>query len=94
MILNDRADIILLQVPLAKSICLSGTQSLYGTRGSSGQGSLIENDFIRDLFHVYLNRCEFHFLRLHINKTNLFCFIIDNGRVSTMVKQTKWQFKA
>ena len=26
MILNDRADIILLQVPLAKSICLSGTR--------------------------------------------------------------------
>ena len=26
MILKDRANIILLQVPLAKSICLSGTQ--------------------------------------------------------------------
>ena len=26
MILNDRADIILLHAPLAKSICLSGTQ--------------------------------------------------------------------
>ena len=26
MILNDRADIILLQVPLAKSICLAGTR--------------------------------------------------------------------
>ena len=26
MILNDRADSILLQVPLAKSICLSGTR--------------------------------------------------------------------
>ena len=24
----------------------------------------------RDLFHVYLNRYVFHFLRLHINKTN------------------------
>ena len=42
MILNDREDTILLQVPLAKSICLSGTE----TRGSSGQGLLIENDFI------------------------------------------------
>ena len=26
MILNDRVDIILLQVPLAKSLCLSGTR--------------------------------------------------------------------
>ena len=26
----------------------------------------------RDLFHVYLNRFEFHFLRLHINETNIF----------------------
>ena len=24
---------------------------------------------IRDLFHVYLNRFEFHFLRLHVIKT-------------------------
>ena len=24
----------------------------------------------KDLFHVYLNRCEFLFLMLHINKTN------------------------
>ena len=29
---------------------------------------------VGDLFHVYLNRFEFHFLRLHINKTNNFCF--------------------
>ena len=26
--------------------------------------------YIRDMLHVYLNRFEFHFLRLHINKTN------------------------
>ena len=25
---------------------------------------------VRDLFHVYLNRCEFHSLRLHIDKAN------------------------
>ena len=37
-------------------------------------------------FHDYLNRCEFHFLRLHINKTNKYCFIIDKGRVPSMVK--------
>ena len=41
---------------------------------------------VRDLFHVYLNRCEFNFLRLHIDKTNQFCIIIDNGRVPGMVK--------
>ena len=30
---------------------------------------------VRDLFHVYLNRFEFHCLRLHINKTNkIFAF--------------------
>ena len=26
------------------------------------------NAMIRDLYHVYLNKCEFHFLRLHVNK--------------------------
>ena len=25
---------------------------------------------VRDLFHVYLNRCEFNFLRLHIYLRN------------------------
>ena len=29
---------------------------------------------IRDLFHIYLNKFEFHLLRLHINKTNKFAF--------------------
>ena len=29
---------------------------------------------IRDVFHVYLNRFEFLVLRLHIIKTNKFCF--------------------
>ena len=23
---------------------------------------------IQDMFHVYLNKCEFHFSRLHVNK--------------------------
>ena len=27
------------------------------------------NNTLRDLFHVYLNKCEFHFLRLRVNKT-------------------------
>ena len=31
-----------------------------------------QNTTIRDLFHVYLKRYEFHFLRLHINKKNFF----------------------
>ena len=29
---------------------------------------------VRDLFHVYLNIFEFHFLRLLLNRTNKFCF--------------------
>ena len=37
---------------------------------------------IQDLFHAYLNKWEFQFLRLYINKTNTFCFLIDNGRVT------------
>ena len=41
---------------------------------------------IQDLFHVYLNKCEFQFLRLHIDKTNTFCFLIDNGRVTGTTK--------
>ena len=28
-----------------------------------------------------LNSCEFHFLWLHINKINKFCFLINNGGV-------------
>ena len=49
MILNDRADIIFLQVPLAKSICLSGTgfiiwkQGGLQTRGSSLRMTLFKN---------------------------------------------------
>ena len=48
----------------------------------------IGND-IRDLFHVYLNRFEFHsfhFSRLHIIKTNTFCFFMHNGRVPGIAK--------
>ena len=42
--------------------------------------------YIRYLFHVYLNRLEFHFLQLHINKTNKFCFFMHNGRVPDIAK--------
>ena len=41
---------------------------------------------IRDLFHVYLNKCEFHFSRLHVNKINNFCFLLSNVRVPCMTK--------
>ena len=41
---------------------------------------------IRDMFHVYLNRFEFHFLRLHINKINNFYFFMHNGRVPGIAK--------
>ena len=34
---------------------------------------------VRDLFHVYLNTCKFHFLLVHIDKTNKFCFLMSNG---------------
>ena len=37
-----------------------------------------------------VDRFEFHFLRLHINKTNTFCFFLNNGRVSGNVKQIRW----
>ena len=40
---------------------------------------------VRDMFHIYLNRCEFHLLRLHINKTNIFYFLIHNRRIPGMV---------
>ena len=40
---------------------------------------LLSFSLVRDLLHVYLNRCEFHFLRLHINKPNKFCFLINWG---------------
>ena len=41
---------------------------------------------IRDMFHVYLNKFEFRFLRLHVNKTNKFCFFVLNGRVFGIAK--------
>ena len=43
-------------------------------------------DKIRDLFHVYLNKCEFHFSRLHVNRINNCCFLLNNGRVPCMTK--------
>ena len=42
--------------------------------------------YLRDMFHVYLNRFDFHFLRLNINKTNTFCFLMHNGRVPGIAK--------
>ena len=41
---------------------------------------------IRDLFHVYLNKFEFQFLRLHLNNTNTFCFFMHNGHVPGIAK--------
>ena len=64
--------------------------SLYAT--PSGVGCLIiSHGFwcvasLRDLFHVYLNNFEFHFLRLHINKTNTCCFFMHNGHVPVIAK--------
>ena len=43
-------------------------------------------DIVRDLFHVYLNKFEFHFSRLHVNKINNFCFVLNNRRVPCMNK--------
>ena len=43
-------------------------------------------NYVRDLFHVYLNKCEYHFSRLHVNKINNFCFLLNNGRVPCMTK--------
>ena len=41
---------------------------------------------LRDLFHVYLNKFEFQFLRLHINNTIPFCFFMHNGHVPGIAK--------
>ena len=41
---------------------------------------------VRDLFHVYLNKCEFNFSRLHVNKINKFCLLLNNGRVPYLIK--------
>ena len=47
---------------------------------------VIRVGYVRDLFHVYLNKFEFHFLRLHINKANKFWFFIHNRRVFGIAK--------
>ena len=39
-----------------------------------------------ELFHIYLNKCDFHFSRLPGNKINNFCFLLNNGRVPVMTK--------
>ena len=41
---------------------------------------------VRDLFHVYLNRCEYRCLRLDIIKTNTNYFLINKGSVPDIVK--------
>ena len=41
---------------------------------------------VRDLFHVYMNKCEFNFSRLHVYKINNFCFLLNNGHVPCMTK--------
>ena len=50
----------------------------------NGQMSLMAQ--LRDLFHVYSNKFEFQFLRLHINNTNTFCFFMHNGHVPGIAK--------
>ena len=45
-----------------------------------------ENLRIWNMFHVYLNKCEFRFSRLDVNKINNFCFLLNNGRVPGMAK--------
>ena len=59
-----------------------------GYRTENGTGIIMtcrEVTGIRDLFHVYLNRCEFHFLRLDINITNIFYFLIKwYGQINKM----------
>ena len=42
--------------------------------------------YLRDMFHVYSNKFEFPFLRLHINKTNKCCLFIHNVRVPGTAK--------
>ena len=51
-------------------------------------------DIIRDLFHVYLNKCEFNFSRLRVNKLNKVCFLLNNGRVPCITKKTDRQYEA
>ena len=41
---------------------------------------------IRDMFHVYLNKCEFRFSRLLVIKIKFFCFLLNYGRVPCMTK--------
>ena len=43
---------------------------------------------------MFMNKFEFHFLRLHIDKTNIFYFLINNGHVTGTTKYLKLQFKA
>ena len=45
---------------------------------------------IQEVFHVYLNKCEFYFSRLHVNKIYNFCFLLHNGCVPGMTKMDKY----
>ena len=42
------------------------------------------------LVSCLLNRFEFHFLRLHMHKTNIFCFFMHNGRIPGIAKKIGW----
>ena len=44
---------------------------------------------MQNMFHFNSNRHGFHFLLLHINKRNTFCFLISNGRVYGMTQDLK-----
>ena len=48
--------------------------------------TFIDYRHVRNMFHVHLNRFEFHFLWLNINKTSKFCFFVHNGRVLGIAK--------
>ena len=49
---------------------------------------------LQEVFHVYLNKFEFHFSRLHVHKMNNFDFLLNKGHVPCTTKQTNRQFKA
>ena len=47
---------------------------------------IIQIFHLQDMFHVYLNKFEVHFLRLHIIKTNKFYFSMHKRRVPGIAK--------
>ena len=77
-----------------KDLCVRGpsflSEVVYNFDSVSAYFSECSQNFhmlkIRDLFHVLLIKFEFHFSRLHVNKINNFCFLLDNRRVPCMNK--------